>query len=181
MDIQKEFSQKLADILKFFKDEASAIRGSRPTPALIEDIQVEYYGQNVPIKQLGSISIIPPREIQVMVWDMSVVGALVKTVAEKLNVNPANDGTTIHINLPSLTDERRADLIRIIKGKAEEARIKSRAARDDAKKIIAAQEKEGTITEDDRFGIQEEVQKSLDAFNKEVDTLVEKKLTEINE
>ncbi|MFA7201595.1 MAG: ribosome-recycling factor [Candidatus Paceibacterota bacterium] len=181
MDTQKEFNQKLADILKFFKDEASAIRGSRPTPALVEDIQVEYYGQHVPIKQVGSISIVPPREIQVMVWDIAVVPALMKTVADKLNVNPANDGTTIHINLPSLTDERRTDLIKIIKTKAEEARIKSRAARDDVKKDSIAQEKAGTITEDDRFVIQESIQKELDAFNKEVDALVEKKMGEINE
>ncbi len=181
MDTHTEFTQKLTDILKFFKDEASAIRGSRPTPALVEDIPVEYYGQPVPIKQLGSISIVPPREIQVMVWDISVAAALVKTVAEKLSVNPAQDGTTIHINLPSLTDERRNDLMKIIKTKAEEARIKSRAARDDAKKDITAQEKAGTITEDDRFGIQEDIQKALDAFNKEVEELVEKKIAEINE
>jgi ribosome recycling factor len=147
----------------------------------VEDIQVEYYGQMTPIKQLGSISVLPPREIQITVWDRSVVPALVKTVTEKLNVNPAQDGSTVHINLPSLTDERRGELIRIIKARSEEARIKSRNARDDAKKNVATQEKEGTITQDDKFGLQEDLQKALDAFNKDVDTLVEKKIEEINE
>jgi ribosome recycling factor len=182
MDISQEFKKQLGGIFDFFKNEASAIRGSRPTPALVEDIQVECYGgQKMQIKQLGSISVIPPREIQITVWDMSVASAVAKTVGEKVNAQAAQEGTIIHINLPSLTDERRAELTKVIKNKAEEARIKSRNARDDIKKQITAQEKEGTITEDDKFSLQEDIQKELDTFNKNVDTLVEKKIEEINE
>lgn len=182
MDIQQDFKKQLDNIFNFFKNEASSIRGSRPTPALVEDIQVECYGgQKMSVKQLGSISIVPPREIQITVWDISVAPAVAKAVGEKVNATAAQEGAVIHINLPSLTDERRAELIKVIKNKAEEARIKSRNARDDVKKHISNQEKEGVITEDDKFSLQEDIQKALDAFNKDVDALVEKKIAEINE
>jgi len=181
MDIQKDFKTQLDAIFSFFKEETGAIRGSRPTPALVEDIQVECYGQNMSVKQLGSISIILPREIQISVWDASVVPAIVKAVGEKLGAQAAPEGNTIHVNLPSLTDERRNELIRIIKNKAEETRIKSRTTRDEIKKQIANQEKEGLITQDDKFSIQEDIQKALDTFNKDVDALIEKKIAEINE
>ena len=181
MDTITTFQQETNEILKFFKEEISAIRGSRPTPALVEDVMAPCYGQQMAVKQLGSISVIPPREIQITVWDASVAAAVAKAVGEKLNIQTAQEGTTIHANLPSLTDERRTDLIRMVKARAEEARIKSRTARDEVKKSIAAQEKEGIITEDDKFTLQEDIQKILDAFNAEVDGSVEKKTKEIEE
>lgn len=181
MDVKKEFESKLAEITKFFKDETGPIRGSRPTPALVEDIQVEYYGQRLPIKQLGSISVIPPREIQIGVWDANAVGAIVKEVSARLNVNAANDGNVIHVNLPMLTQERRNELIKLIKAKTEEARIKSRSTRDEFKKRLGEMEKSGDLTEDDRFELGEEIQKMMDKFNKEVDGVLEKKTAEINE
>ncbi len=181
MDIITTFRKETDEILRFFKEEISAVRGSRPTPALVEDVIVSCYGQQMAVKQLGSITIIPPREIQVTVWDASVAPAVAKAIGEKLNMQTAQEGTVIHANLPSLTDERRTDLIRMVKTKAEEARIKSRTARDDVKKTITNQEKEGTITEDDKFTFQEDIQKALDSFNTQVDELVEKKIKEINE
>jgi len=181
LDAQKELETKLSEITKFFKDEISPIRGSRPTPALVEEIQVEYYGQKLPIKQLGSIMIVLPREIQISVWDANAVGAIVKEVSAKLNINAANDGNIIHVNLPALTQERKNELSKIVRAKAEETRIKSRTVRDEIKKKLGEMEKAGELTEDDRFELSEEIQKMMDRFNSDLDMLLEKKTKEINE
>lgn len=181
MDVQQELQRRLDEALAYFKDDIGSVRGSRPTPALVEDIQVEYYGQRMPIKQLGSIVIVPPREIQISVWDGSVAGAVAKAVSEKLSVNAAPEGNIIHVNLPSLTQERREELSKIIKAKTEEARIKSRSARDEIKKELTAQEKDGDITEDDRFAITEGMQKIMDDFNGKIEEILAKKLAEIQE
>lgn len=180
-DFLKKLEESLADAMNFFRSEISSIRGSRPSPALVEDIQVEYYGQKIPIKQLGSISVVPPREVQVSVWDANVADAVAKAIATKLNLQAAREGNMIHANLPSLTQERREELLRVIRAKAEEARIKSRTVRDELKKEIGAQEKSGDMTEDDRFELQEKVQKQMDEFNKGIDDLLDKKMKEINE
>jgi ribosome recycling factor len=181
MAIHNEFDQKIGEIARAFKEEVAAIRGSRPTPALVEDIAVEYYNQRIPVKQLGSITVVPPREIQVSIWDGSAVMAVAKAISAKLNVMAANEGNVIHVNLPALTQERRQELLKVIRSKAEEARIKSRTARDEVKKEINAQEKAGDITEDERFELNEKIQKIVDDFNKEVDAIVEKKAAEVNE
>ena len=177
----QELKTALEGALSCFKEEVAGIRGSRPSPALVEDILVEYYGQKTPIKQLGSISVVPPREIQISAWDMNAVKAIEKAIEEQVNRLPSSEGTTIHVNLPSLTQERRDELIKMIKVKAEEARIKSRTVRDDVKKTIDAQEKFGALTEDDKFRALDSMQKEMDAFNKSVDEAVEKKTKEINE
>jgi ribosome recycling factor len=180
-DIKKELESKLAEIAKFFKDEIGPVRGSRPTPALVEDIKVEYYGQRIPIKQLGSIMTVPPREIQISVWDVNAVGSIVKEVSARLNVSAANDGNIIHVNLPSLTEERKNDLAKMVRAKAEEARIKSRTARDEIKKRLGEMEKSGEATKDDKFELNEEIQKMMDKFNSDIDNATEKKIAEINE
>ena len=173
--------KNIADILKFFKEDVSSIRGARPTSALVEDISVEYYGQKMPLKQLGSISIVPPREIQISVWDGAAASAVAKAVSAKLSIMAAQEGNVVHANLPSLTQGRRDEFIKIVKAKAEDARIKSRAARDEIKKEMTALEKTGDMTKDDLFASQEKMQKIMDGFNAEVDGLVEKKTAEINE
>jgi ribosome recycling factor len=181
LDIKKELETKLSEIARFYKEEVGPIRGSRPSPALVEEIQVEYYGQKLPIKQLGSIMIVPPREVQINVWDANAVNAIVKEVSSRLNLSASNDGNTIHVNLPSLTQERKDELIKAVKAKTEEARIKSRTARDEIKKHLNEMEKSGEATEDDRFELNEGIQKIMDKFNGDVDTLLDKKIGEINE
>jgi ribosome recycling factor len=180
-NIKKELQGHLDAIKQAVKDEIAAVRGSRPTPALVEDITVEYYGQKMPIKQMGSISLVPPREIQINVWDASAVSLVAKAVSEKLNVQASPDGNVIHVNLPSLTQERKDELIKMVRGKIEDARIKSRTMRDEMKKKIADKEKAGDLTEDDKFELGEFMQKAVDAFNKDLDMMLEKKTAEINE
>lgn len=181
MDLSEQLKEKLGSIQTSFKEDIASVRGSRPSAALVEDIQVEYYGQKLPIKQLGSISIILPREIQVSVWDANAADLVAKAITTKLNIQTARDGNTIHAHLPQLTQERREELLKVIRAKAEEARIKSRTIRDELKKEISEQEKEGIMTQDDKFNLQERMQKHVDEFNKQIDELLNKKTIEINE
>ncbi len=170
---------KLDEAKQYLKEELSSIRGSRPTPALVEDIAVEYFEQKVPVKQLGSISVIPPREIQVQVWDQNAAKAVENAIAQKLGIQTALDGMIIHCNLPELTLERKQELAKVIKQKAEESRIRSRTIRDDVKKEIDKKEESGEIAKDEKFDTMEKVQKEMDAFNKSVEDTVTAKLSEI--
>ena len=174
-----DLEKQLDEAMNVFKEEVASIRGSRPTPALVEDIMVDYFGQNVPVKQLGSISVIPPREIQVQVWDLNSAAAAENAIAQKLNIQTARDGAVIHCNLPDLTQERRVELEKIIRQKTEEARIRSRVARDKIKKDIDQREQEGELTEDDQRDMMDSVQEKMDAFNNALEEIVKRKLAEI--
>lgn len=179
--ISQKLQKQLDDIANALKGELGAIRGSRPTAALVEDITVDCYGQRMAIKQLGTISIVPPREIQISIWDKSIINAVCNAISEKLSVQAAANGTTIHVNLPSLSQERRDEIIKLVKSKVEDTRIRSRTTRDELKKELAEEQKSGSITEDEHFKIGEDMQKSIDGFNASVDALLEKKIVEINE
>ena len=133
-----EFDEKISGILKFFKEQMAGIRSNRPSAKLVEDILVDYFGQKLPIKQLGSISVIPPREIQISIWDNQVINSVAKTIESSgLNVAANIDGNLIRINLPALSEERRQELVKLVKKEAEEARIKIRHSRDEQNKKTA--------------------------------------------
>ncbi len=181
MDL-KPLEEKLKTLTGALKNELQTIRGSRPSPKMVEDIPVECYGQNMTVKQLGSISVVPPREINISVWDRSVVNTVAKAIeSSSLRVTANTDGNLIRINLPQLTDERRKELEKVIKKIVEEARIKVRASRDEINKEIKRLEAAKGLSEDDAFKHKEEVQKIVDKTNKEIETLLENKLKEIFE
>jgi ribosome recycling factor len=173
--LQEQFDQAIA----YLKEEFSSVRGARPTPMMVEDIKVVYFDQPMSVKQLGSISVVPPREIQVQVWDAGAVKPVASAIEEKLGIQVAPDGNTLHCNLPDLTQERKEELAKLIKQKAEEARIRSRVARDDIKKELEKLEEKGEATEDDKESTMDQIQKKVDAFNGTVEELVSNKLSEI--
>jgi len=181
MNFIKDLETKSAEIVKNFKDELSGIRGGRPVSKLVEDIQIDYFGQKLALKQLGSISVVLPREIQITVWDKSIAPSIGKAVELALNVGTTIEGNLVRVNLPPLSEERRAELIKIVKKEAEEARIKIRSLRDDVLKKIKAGEEEGKITEDDRFKLKEQIQKNIDKTNEEIEKILENKIKEISE
>ncbi|MCL5017404.1 MAG: ribosome recycling factor [Patescibacteria group bacterium] len=182
MDIVKNLEIKLKSLLEFIKNEFQTIRGSRPSPRMIEDIKVEYFGQMTPIKALGSISIVPPREINVSLWDGSMVSAVAKAIEESsLKVTANVDGNTIRMNLPSLTEERRKELEKIIKKITEETKIRIRGSRDEANREIKRMEDEKKFSEDMAFKKKEDVQKVIDKYNGEIDKILDNKLKEILE
>jgi ribosome recycling factor len=181
MDL-KSFEQKLQILIGSLKTELQTIRGSRPSPRMVEDIMVEYYGQQMPIKQLGSISIIPPREIDISVWDKGAVNAVAKAIeTSNLRVTANTDGNLIRINLPQLTEERKKELEKVVRKMAEETRIRIRGARDEANKEIKKQEDAKQLSKDAAFKKKEEVQKLVDKTNQEVESLLESKIKEIFE
>jgi len=149
---------------------------------MVEDIKVDYYGQLTPIKHLGTVSVVLPREIDINVWDKGAVAAVAKAVeTSSLNV-PANaDGNLIRINLPQLTDERRKELEKVVRKMAEETRIKVRAARDEVNKEIKKMEEDDRLSEDTAFKQKEEVQKLVVQINEEIENLLENKIKEIFE
>ena len=178
----KGLEKKISETLQYLKSQLGGMRGNRPSPMLVEDILVDYFGQKMPIKQLGSISIVPPREIQISCWDKQAVSAAVKAIeSSNLNVGANTDGNLIRINLPPLSSERRQGLIKVIKKESEETRIRIRNLRDEENKKINFSEQEGEINEDDKFRLKEENQKMIDKANKDIEAILENKIKEIEE
>lgn len=175
-EIIKELEQKTQSTFEALKQELTGIRSNRPTARLVEDIKVDYYGQQLPIKQLGSISIVPPREIDISLWDKNAIQPVVKAIeTSNLGVTASPDGNLIRINLPPLTDERRKELNKLVKNIVEQTRIKIRALRDEANKKIK------DLPEDAMFKAKEKIQKAVDKANDRIEELLENKLAEINE
>jgi len=180
--VLKDLEQKTKSILEAVKQELAGLRTNRPTPQLVEDIQVEYLGGMLKVKQLGSISILPPRDIQVSVWDKNAVLSVAKAIeTSALKLNPSVSGNVVRIKMPPLTAERREEFIKVAKASAEKWRIKLRNLRDEAnKKIVQALEAK-TISEDQKFKSKEKIQETIDKINKEIDTALNNKIREITE
>jgi len=175
-EITKDIEQKTKAIFDALRQEIVSIRTNRPTAKLVEDIKADYFGQQTPIKQLASISIVPPREIDISVWDKNALAPVVKAIeSSNLGVTANVDGNLIRINLPPLTDERRKELTKLIKGIVEQSRIKIRAMRDEANK------KTKDAPEDQKFKLKEKIQDIVDKTNKEIEAMLAAKIKEIEE
>lgn len=177
-----EFIREANQIVQALKKELGGIRTNRPTTALIEDIKVNYYNQTLPVRQLGTIGITPPREIHIQVWDIDVVQALVKAIeTSSIGLTANVEGNVIRIYLPELSKERREELAKHVKRIAEEHRIKLRHLRDEANKKVQKGFDDHTISEDQKFKLKEEIQKSTETINADIEKTVENKVKEINE
>ena len=131
MDILKESENKIKGFVDALKQQLLGMRSNRPSPKMVEDILVEAYGQRMTIKQLGAISVLPPAQIQIAVWDKGIISAVAKAVeSSDLRVSANIEGNVIRINLPPLSDERRKELIKVVKKEVEETKIKIRSSRD---------------------------------------------------
>lgn len=180
MDI-KSLEQKLKSLVEGLKTEFQAVRSGRPSPRMVEDIKVEIYGQQMPVKALGSISAVPPREINITLWDISGVNAVAKAVEDALKVSANIDGSLIRVNLPSLTDERKKEFEKVVRKMTEEVRIRVRGVRDDANKEVKRMEEGKQLSEDAAFKKKEDIQKVVDKTNKEIEELLGNKIKEISE
>lgn len=180
--IIKDVQSRLSSAMSVLSQELAGVRTSRPSPALVEDLKIEYYDQLVPIKQLGSISIVPPREMVIALWDPAGAAQIAKAIEEsKRGFSVSVRGSAIHLNLPPLSEERRAELVKIAKGFIESARIQVRGIRDEANKKLESAEKGKAISEDQKFQGKKKVQDLIDRTNKDIESLLEKKTKEINE
>ncbi len=166
--------------IKHLGEELKKIRADRATPSLVEDIVVDCFDQRLPLKQMAAISCPEQRQILIQPWDKGytkdIIVALQKAEAE---FSPMIDGNSIRITLPPLTEEYRVNLLKILSGKKEDARVSLKRAREEAWKEIQEKTQEGEVTEDEKFRAKEDLQKLIDEHNKKVDELIEKREKEI--
>ncbi|RJQ27832.1 MAG: ribosome recycling factor [Peptococcaceae bacterium] len=179
-----EFAKDLEDSMKktieVVKKEFSSLRAGRATPALLEKIMVQYYGTPTPINQLANISVPEARLLLIQPWDKNLLPDIEKAILKSdLGINPASDGTVIRLAVPQLTQERRSELMKLIKKKTEEGRVAIRNIRRDANDQLKVQQKEGKISEDELKRSQDEVQKLTDRYIKEIDNLLSIKEKEV--
>jgi ribosome recycling factor len=180
--ILKEIEKSAAGALSAFSGELAGVRTSRPSPALAEDIKIDYFGQQVPVKQLGSLSIVPPREMVISLWDPSGTAVVAKALEDsKRGFGVSVRGNSVVVTLPPLSQDRREELIKVAKTMAEQTKIRLRGLRDDANKKLSASKTAKTITEDMEFRGKKKVQETIDRANKDIEASVDKKIKEINE
>ncbi|RJQ28363.1 ribosome-recycling factor [Candidatus Parcubacteria bacterium] len=178
----KELESGLRTLTDRFKQDIQMIRGNRPSVDLIESIKVSLYDQSLAINQLGSLSVVPPRGINITVWDKNAVGAVAKAVENaKVGLSVSTDGNTIRASLSPLGEERREELIKLTGKTAEGARIQVRHTRDEAIKKIKAAGESRELTEDQVFKLKEKIQKAVDKANSDIEVLVDQKLNELGE
>ncbi len=177
MELIEQAKSNFDKLLEEFKGELAGIRTNRPTPKLIEDIPVMYMDQKMSVKQLGSIGIEAPRNLVVNAWDQNAVAPIAKGIREAdLGVGVAEQGKSVRVSLPDLTEERKQELVKVAKSLAEEARIKMRRARDEVQKDIKEEKDEDIV-----FKNKERLQELVDGFNRQIDELIDKKTQEILE
>lgn len=178
--ILNEFKIELNKVVDYFKKEIQKIRSGIATPALVEDVPVEYYGSKTLLKHIAAISCPEPRQIVIQPWDKNAIEAIVKSLSqENIGAMPVVDKDIIRINLPPLTEEFRKSLLLQVGKKKEEAREVIRKWRDEFLKKIQKQFQEKEISEDEKFRLKEEIEKTVEEFNKTLDELEEKKKNEI--
>ena len=181
-DILNDAEHRMKAALQVLHDDLAAIRTGRASPALVERLQVEYYGTPTPLQQLASISVPEPRSLMIKPFDSSTIKTIEKAIlSSDLGLNPNNDGKVIHLNLPPLTEERRRDLVKHMNHRLEESRIAVRNIRRDAHNDMRDFEKEKLISEDDLERGEEELQKLTDKYVDEVSVQGKKKEAEILE
>ena len=160
--------------------EMGKIRTGRANPALIENLTVDYYGVKTPLKQIASINVPESRSLVIQPWDKGALVYIESALRESdLGFNPNNDGQVIRINIPPLTEERRKELVKVLNQRAEDAKISVRNVREEVWKEIQEAEKEGKISEDDKFSGKDYLQKIVDEYNKKIEEIREKKEAEI--
>jgi ribosome recycling factor len=171
---------KMKDTVEAAVKDFATVRTGRANPALLDRIVVDYYDTPTPLNQLASVSAPEPRLLVITPWDKSVLGKIERAIQKSdLGLVPTNDGNVIRLVIPHLTEERRRDLVKLVRKMAEEKRVAIRNVRRDAIERFRAMEKEGTITEDDLKRAQDEVQKLTDKYIGEVDKLLADKEVEI--
>lgn len=178
----KELNSSLETTVDGLKNELQNVRSNRPSVEILENIKVNCYDQMLPIVQLGSLNLRPPRDIEIQLWDKSVSQAVIKAIEDaKIGLGVSSDGNVIRASLPTLTDERRKELAKLAGKMTETARIRLRNQRDEYIKKFKAAEDEGTVNEDEFFQAKEKIQKLIDEANRKMESMLAEKTKEIEE
>lgn len=179
-ELLRDAKAHMEKTLEVLKSELAKVHTGRANPALLEDVMVDYYGSSTPLKHLANIVAPDPDMIVVRPFDRSQIGAIERAIlAADLGLNPQNDGQIVRVKVPRLTEQRRNELVKIIRAKGEEAKVALRNIRRDVRERLEDQKKEGAISEDDFFHLRDELDKLTQDYAKRVDGLVEKKSQEM--
>ncbi len=179
-EIKQDAQARMEKSLEALKSHISKIRTGRAQPSLLDGLQVEYYGSPTPLRQVANVVAEDARTLAVNVFDISLISAVEKAIlTSDLGLNPSSAGTTIRVPLPPLTEERRRDLIKIVKSEGEQGKIAVRNVRRDANDQIKALLKDKEISENEQHKAEEEIQKLTDSYVKKVDEVLAAKEKEL--
>jgi ribosome recycling factor len=174
--------RRMESALEALRGEFNAVRTGRASTGLLDRLHVDYYGTKTSLKQLANLATPDPRTISITVYDKGAVNSVVRAIQESdLALTPNTDGTVIRLNIPTLTAERRKDLVKLVKNMAEDGRIAVRNVRRDIIQDLKDLKKEGEISEDDEHRAEEEVQKLTDGFIEKINEILHHKEEEILE
>jgi len=181
-DVIFEMAERMEKSVDAFKVELGKIRTGRASLAIVDDIMVDAYGSSMPLNQVGTLTIPESRLIAIQPWDPQMLQAIEKAILKSdIGLTPANDGKIIRLSIPQLTEERRKELVKIVKKIAEEFRVAIRNARRDAIDTLKKQKKDKDISEDDLFRLQDEAQSETDSYIKQIDEFTASKEKEVME
>ena len=181
-DVLRDTENKMKQSLEAVRREFSEVRTGRANPHLIEGLRIDYYGTPTPLKQIASIGIPDARLIVIQPWDPSSIEEIEKAILKSnLGITPSNDGKVVRLAVPPLSDERRQELAKVVKNMAEDGRISLRTFRRGAVETVRKLESDGKISEDERFRGQDEIQKLIDKYTKEVEAILTSKEKELTE
>ena len=182
IDVREVLEEKIAKSISYLKDNLNTIRAGRANPALLDKVTVDYYGTPTPLKAIANIAVPDPRSLMITPFDPKSLSDIEKAInIANIGINPSNDGKIIRLQIPSLTEDRRKELNKLVKKYGEDAKIAIRNERRDANERLKKQEKDGDITEDDLKNDEKLVQKTTNDAISEIDKIIEEKETEIME
>ncbi|MES1165190.1 MAG: ribosome recycling factor [Verrucomicrobiota bacterium] len=181
-DVIKELQENLDKGIEAFKRDLSKVRTGRANLAILDGVRVDYYGTPTPLNQVASLNVADPRLITIKPWERSLIPEIEKAIRSgQLGLNPNSDGELVRLPMPALTQERRQELVKLVKKMAEEGKVALRAARRDANEMLKGLLKDGGITEDDERNGLKRVQDTTDKAVAKVDEILAKKEGEILE
>ncbi len=175
----QQYEDKMKKAIEFLEGDYNGIRAGRANPHILDKLRVDYYGTPTPIQQVGNVTVPEARIIQIAPWEKSLIKAIEKAIqTSDIGINPSNDGSVIRLVFPELTEERRKDLVKDVKKKAEESKVAIRNIRRDGNEYLKKLGK-GDVSEDEIKLLEDQLQKTTDKYIKEVDAVMEKKSKEI--
>ena len=182
IDVQQVLEEKMKKSISVLREELNTVRAGRANAALLDQVKVDYYGSATPLKNISNISVPDPRTLMISPFDPKSIHDIEKAInIANLGINPSNDGKVIRLVIPAVTEERRKDLIKVVKKFGEDAKVAVRNERRDANDELKKQEKAGELTEDDLKKALDDVQKMTDKTIKDIDQIVVDKEKEIME
>jgi len=181
-EIKQDAQERMGKSTEALKNSLTKIRTGRAHASLLDNISVEYYGMATPLNQVGNISVPDARTLAITVFDKGMIGAVEKAILKSdLGLNPQSNGTLIRIPLPPLTEERRKDLVKVVRGEAENGKVAIRNIRRDANSDYKSLLKEKEISEDEHHQAEDAIQKVTDVFIKQIDEILAVKEAELME